>query len=258
MGTKLRRDADGVPVVDGMEIEKLAERFLASLVPSVLRAATFTPLAEIVTILRDRGLIKVDFCTDLGYSRKGYKYLGCYLREKQTIYIDRALEDTDPRFPFTVAHELGHFYLHSRLSSTALGGEASPEIRDTSRDLVVHRVESTSPRSLIEWQANRFAAALLVPQATLHGAVIAEQRQMGITRRLGMVWVDSQPSSRRDYRDIIIRIANLYKCSRAVVRYRLAELGISREFSRTGWPTRVGDLLGDALEDLFPPEHPAV
>lgn len=247
----LTRDALGIPVLDALDLEGLAERFLQHLAPSVLVAPQFTPLADIMTRLHSMGYLTFDLNARLGLSPKGHKYLGCYNVERKRISIDASLSDADPRFPFTVAHELAHFYLHSAVKLAALVGARGVEILDSTRDLVVHRVEAATPRSLIEWQANRFAAAVLIPRATLREAVTGLQKEMGITRNLGLVWVDQQPQSRRDYRETAARLTLLYRTSRAVVRYRLAELGISREFSAKGWPVQVGALLTDALRDLF-------
>jgi Zn-dependent peptidase ImmA (M78 family) len=247
----LRRDANGVPVLDEFEIESLGERFLAHVAPDVLASPTFTPLAEVLTTLQSLGHLTCDFLTPLGYSPEGYRFLGCYRRDLKRIFIDRDLADTDPRFPFTVAHELGHFYLHSQVRPAALGLDPDGAIVDSARDLVVHRVDSSRPRSIIEWQANRFAASILVPRATLSKAVEDIQRAIGITHNIGIVWYDPQPQSRRDYQNIVLRLSALYRVSRSVIRYRLAELRISREFTPRGVPRRVGDLLSEALNELF-------
>jgi hypothetical protein len=107
-------------------------------------------------------------------SPKGHKYLGWYVPALRLIRIDKILGDNDPRFPFTVAHELGHFYLHNELNPEVL--DNAPEIRDSIREIVIHRVESSRPRSFIERQANRFAAAVLIPRRTIIDAVIRISR----------------------------------------------------------------------------------
>ena len=76
-------------------------------------------------------------------------------------------------------------------------------------------------------------------------------RAMGITHNVGIVWYDRQPQSRRDYNNIIALLSALYRVPRSVSRYRLAEMGISRDYSPTGYPTKVGELLSQALTDLF-------
>ena len=245
----LERDALGIFILDGADIERLGARFLRRVAPEVLTSPVFTPVAEIALRLQAAGLCTFSFDEDLGSTVEGYKYLGrCDVRRKH-ILIDRSLQHDDPRFVFTLAHELGHLYLHQKvdLEALALGSEG---ITDSSRDLVTHRIEAARPRTLLEWQANRFAAAVLVPSQTLGMGLEAVQRTLGITRRLGSVWLDRQPATWRDYRRIVDGLSERFHVSRAVVRYRLQELGlVYHDASRQ--PTRVGDILGDALRDVY-------
>ena len=229
----------------------MAERFLGHLAPQVLAAPDFTPLADIMTALHSKGYLTFDFNTPLGYSPQGHKYLGRYQPTLKRISIDRNLSDQDPRYTFTIAHELGHFYLHSKIRPEAFGIRPEDGILDSARDLAVHRIQSTQLRSVIEWQANRFAAGILVPRRTLPLAVVKVQTEVGITHNLGKVWFDPQRPNDRDYRDTVANLAALYQVSRSVIRFRLGELGIAHEFSATGQPTRVSTLVGPTLRDLF-------
>jgi Zn-dependent peptidase ImmA (M78 family) len=124
-------------------------------------------------------------------------------------------------------------------------------IIDTPRDLVMHPGASDRPRSIIERQAHRLAAAILVPRRTLPRAVAELQRGMGITRKVGNVCYNRQPQSARDYDKIIAFLSALYSVSLPVMRYRLAELGFTEEFSPTGFASKLGDVLRQALRDLF-------
>src|SRR5579862_1636885 len=222
----LKRDDLGIPVLDAQDIEQLSERFLGHAAPQVLSAPLFTPLAEIMDLLRREGHCSFQFDEDLGATPEGYKYLGYFDIRRRHISIDRSLSTEDVRFPFTVAHELGHFYLHQTVRPDALGSSGTDAIRDSTRDLVTHRVEGSRPRSLIEWQANRFAAGILMPRRTVRRAVENAQRARGITRGLGTIWLDRQPRSKRDYHLVMGDISATYRVSRAVTRYRLTELGI--------------------------------
>jgi hypothetical protein len=135
-----KRDSNGIPILESEEVEILAECFLSELAPDVLARPLFTPIAEIVYGLQQRGHLTFELWADLGMSPKGHKYLGWYVPALRLIRIDKILGDNDPRFPFTVAHELGHFYLHNELNPEVL--DNAPEIRDSIREIVIHRVES--------------------------------------------------------------------------------------------------------------------
>lgn len=71
------------------------------------------------------------------------------------------------RLRFTLAHELGHLSLHRnlRLDFQSLDATARA-IVDGERELQIgHRVLE-SPGDFLEWQANSYAAALLMPRIT--------------------------------------------------------------------------------------------
>ena len=59
-----------------------------------------------------------------------------------TIYIDKSLEWNDPRFNFTLAHEISHFVLHRKVNAGILKEEKEGEITDTNRELILDHVHS--------------------------------------------------------------------------------------------------------------------
>ncbi len=250
---RFRRDTFGIPVLGGEDVENIAERFLVHVAPHVLQAPAVTPLAAIMQQLQAQGHCTFSFGRDLGSTVEGYKYLGYYDLKRKHIAIDASLSDQDVRFPFTVAHELGHFYLHGRIDPRAL--RAADVIRDSTRDLVTHRIDASNPRTLLEWQANKFAAAVLMPRATARDAVIDIQRERGIARNLGSIWLDRQAYNSVEYKLTMTHLATFYRVSRSVARFRLRELGILRVDPKT-MPTRANESLGDILADLFSPAGP--
>jgi hypothetical protein len=83
---------------------------------------------------------------------------GLLLVEQQRVYVDAVEAERSPgRRRFTIAHELGHWHLHR---SKADSHYCRPE------DIGSSRSELYQLRRL-ESQANRFAAALLMPESTL-------------------------------------------------------------------------------------------
>lgn len=246
----MKRDKFGVPVVGAPDIERLAEAFLACFCPSVLDRPEFTPLMQILEELQQRLGLTVEPAARLGKSPEGHKYLGSFEPASRTIRIDESLTlADDPRFSFTVAHELGHFVLHSEVDLHALD-QGQSTISDSGRDLVLNRIDSAKPRSILEWQANRFAVGILLPRRTMSAAVQLVQAELGITRNVGSIWIDASESSETDFRETLRRFGALYQVSKAAVRYRLDELGMLREFrSRTGgfqsFSTVVANLAAD-------------
>ncbi|MCY1126576.1 ImmA/IrrE family metallo-endopeptidase [Frigidibacter sp. RF13] len=90
---------------------------------------------------------------------------GTFIRFREDVY-ERACEG-DGRARFTFAHELGHLALHKN----------APMARASKRD-------GTRAYMLAEPQANRFAAALLMPRAH----IFAPDESADLMTRFGVSW----------------------------------------------------------------------
>jgi Zn-dependent peptidase ImmA (M78 family) len=269
------RDRNTVPILSGEHIEALAERFLEKQALQCLLRPVQTPVFFIPRRLAKEGFFQYCTSTRLGFDSTGRQYLGAYDVKNKILYIDRDLfaqapdQAHDPRLPFTIAHELGHFYLHWKINpavldnvtGTSTTAERSDEnrelvsdsgvIRDTAEDIILGRFQTDNPRTILEWQANRFAGALLIPRRTLPPALVAVQTQMGINGRRGTIWRTNQPGSERDFRMTVRLLSDYYRTSQAVMRIRLYTLNLVREQGVPVPMRRLGDVIGDALHDLF-------
>ena len=87
------------------------------------------------------------------------KLLGGISFETDTIFINASIEDHEGRYNFTVAHEIGHHILHKEIFNKSVDRKGE----------ILCREISTKP--LLEQQADRFAAALLMPRKELTDAV---------------------------------------------------------------------------------------
>jgi len=77
------------------------------------------------------------------------------------IYVDEFIYYQRPaRYRFTLAHEVGHYVLHSDL----IGSFHPQSVADWSRSILVVDEETYD---WLEWQAYSFAAAVLVPRVSL-------------------------------------------------------------------------------------------
>jgi len=86
--------------------------------------------------------------------------LGGIAFEDETITINRSIEGDLGRYSFTVAHEIGHHVLHKEFYFDHLK-------KNTAK--IICREVSSKP--VIERQADRFAAALLMPSKIVASAV---------------------------------------------------------------------------------------
>lgn len=247
--TKL--DANGIPILSRTDIEERSESFIRHFDDDCLSTPQMTPLGAICTRLAGEYRVAFDFSDDLGSATDGYRIMGRFHPGSRTISIDASLVEGDPRFSFTLAHELGHLVLHCRIQPDLLVPNTEA-IEDTRRQLTLERADSADPGSWIEWQANAFAASLLLPRLTVPLAVEDKQRAMGINRSLGRIYLDIQGGNRRDYRTIVDHLRYVYQTSRAVVKIRLRELNIVVEPSTRDLPgvASIGDALGDYMDTI--------
>ena len=86
-------------------------------------------------------------------------FLGGISFETKTIFVNTSIEDYEGRYTFTIAHEIGHHVLHKCLYDELVAD----------RPQILCREEKYKP--LIERQADRFAAALMMPRYILFDEV---------------------------------------------------------------------------------------
>ena len=123
---------------------------------------------------------------------------GAIVREREHVIIAINPKQHVHRQRFTIAHELGHYFCHS-------GDDAPAQFVDG--DFRLHWRNSESSRG-VNWQeieANRYAAALLMPENLLRKDVDQFGR------------IDDS---------VVQRLASLYRVSRVSMQYRLINLGL--------------------------------
>lgn len=234
---KYQLDKNGIPRISRLDIEKHAESFIKYFDPECLLTPRVTPLATICSRLYKDHNVKFVFGTDLGVTKEGYKYRGCFDICATTIYIDKSMPEGGARFNFTLAHEIGHFVLHRKIDTSILKNKNT--IKDTSRDLILDHMDSDNPRTWLEWQANKFASSILLPRSTVPDAVIQKQKEMGLNRNIGKIFLDRGVSSYMDYKGQLEHLSFIYQTSKASIRIHLRELNIL--FEGDGSPIEPGN-----------------
>ncbi len=157
--------------------------------------------------------------------------LGATWLDEGCIRIDEALEGQEGRFAFTVAHEIGHWQLHrphyemSKLAVPLFALEAG----QAPTAAVVCR--STERKVPAEWQADQFAARLLMPAAAVRTAALlvckgqlpvwdglAAHRKAGtLDKRLYALAVE------------VIDAGNFANVSKEAMSYRLLDLQLVKD-----------------------------
>ena len=209
-----------IPKLSGNDIEIKAEEVLTYFDKSSLKKAQFIPLASFMEQLRKDYGVLINFDSDLGSNEYGAKILGKFISKPRAIFVDKSIVDSE-RFPFTLAHEFGHMVFHRNLK---IDKKDYSEITDTEYDLVSGKKILSSTRDWLEWQANKFASALLMPRATFYNALCSIQNKVGITKNVGYVYVSKERYSLRDYNLVRNHLAKLYCVSKKSVEFRLNNL----------------------------------
>jgi hypothetical protein len=152
--------------------------------------------------------------------------LGATWFSEHRVCIDRTLEAKQGRFAFTVAHEIGHWELHRPLFEleklvlplfpSRAGAAAGPAIVCRSKDR----------KAPAEWQADQFAARLLMPARAvrstarhLFGDDMPVIEGLGASRKTGML-----TPYLRSLADDMITAGNFSNVSNEAMCYRLVEL----------------------------------
>ncbi|WP_163934886.1 ImmA/IrrE family metallo-endopeptidase [Paraferrimonas sp. SM1919] len=167
----------------------------------------------------DQHSVKVNFDANLDFG-----VLGSVNFEEGVINIDNQQCETEPRARFTLAHELGHLLLkHSEymLGESCLDTHLVGADRT---DIVLKDIMR------MEWQANQFAASLLLPKKAFIKAFLVEVEKQGIVDRgFGLLFVDGQSCNQSTMHSISVALMKRFNVSKTVVIIRMKQLGIMRE-----------------------------
>lgn len=118
------------------QIHQLAERFA--------QTTSYEPgKTDIIEYVKTRLKGKIEY-TDIPKDSAGGS-IAVMGKGNFTIYLSKAT--SHKRDVFTIAHEIGHYFLHSRLGEVPISASRSGDIDETERE------------------ANSFAAAFLMPEA---------------------------------------------------------------------------------------------
>lgn len=100
---------------------------------------------------------------------------GFFVIKENKAHIGYNKNDNDKRTRFTIAHELGHFVLHAKQIPLFIDKYETKLYRDFS---------STTGESIMEREANAFAAALLMPRKLILKELEEDNNKSNIIKRL--------------------------------------------------------------------------
>ena len=137
----------------------------------------------------------VDFRKDGIYEDKNL--LGGTLIDQKTIEINENLSDHEGRMNFTAAHEVGHIILHVPFYNEKHG-------KDVSEHKIISRKDGGfegTKKEPEEWQADKFAAFLLMPSELIKKAFFNNyKRPVNIRKRRFLEIFFPKPAFVKGYR----------------------------------------------------------
>jgi len=128
------------------------------------------------------------------------------------LMVNREIENTG-RKNFTIAHELGHYFLSHQLHSSSFF------CNDTGIS------EETQTADLLEREANYFADCFLMPEPKITAAFKAILRNSKTARSTDFLYVSSNYRVWCGMRDSLMK---RYGVSEAALRYRLVQLNLAK------------------------------
>lgn len=160
--------------------------------------------------------------------------LGATWFDESRICIDQSLEDKEGRFAFTLAHEIAHWQLHRPIYE--LGKMTLPlfpsHVGGPPVAAVVCRAKER--KAPAEWQADQFAARLLMPATFVNAAVRAISGEStpawdGIDERRKAGVLDTRL---RSFADDVMLQGGFKNVSNEAMCYRLLDLKLVKDRSQ--------------------------
>ena len=163
-----------------------------------------------ISVFTTEEMIDQDTIAEINFSQK-----------KITLFGESKFSEA--QFNFALAHEIGHLLLgHDKYL------KSERQISNTST-----KIEFTTflPINLdrIEYQANYFAACLLLPETVITSTLIHLIKKHKVTYRgFALLYIDEQPCNLDNYSKICIPIANFFRVSQEALKIRLTELNLAK------------------------------
>ncbi|MBQ8282702.1 MAG: ImmA/IrrE family metallo-endopeptidase [Paraprevotella sp.] len=143
--------------------------------------------------------------------------LGSIAYSKKVINISNEIQTDVHRRNFTLAHELGHLYLHQSFLESF-----NSELLDYDEKGVLSLPDEIIKR--MEIQANYFASYLLIPQEIFKNEVVRLFNIYSISK--GRLYLDSQPCNKCAVLAILGTLSTKFNVSKEAIKIRLKNEGL--------------------------------
>lgn len=199
-----------VPYIAYKEMDDRASILLKSL-------SYFNDAVNLTNICDELSINLIHVC-EKSINNNGKEVLGEANFERKSITIYP--HENEKRERFTISHEIGHFYLeHGKF----LRSESVVE-----SDLFLgSKGNNGSFYQRLEFQANTFAACLLLPRDAFFMKLVEVRKSLEITKEShGYVYVDDQPCNYGSYNLLLHTLSDHFQVSKQATEIRLKNLNL--------------------------------
>ncbi|MCL5028596.1 MAG: ImmA/IrrE family metallo-endopeptidase [Bacteroidetes bacterium] len=221
----LKYDDNNLPKLSRNSIEEIAQLFLFLYSPRVLDLPIAITLNSIINLLKQNKKLSFSYSDGLG-GNEGKINLGVTHLHEKSIQIASHIKENSVAFNFVVAHELGHLFLHTLKPIRDDKRNKIISVLDDENKFIYVKKELETVRDWLEWQANNFAASLLMPKNTIKMALENIQKEMGISKNIGLIYLEEKNYSHKDFEAIITKLTNIFNVSRTVCKIRMYNLNL--------------------------------
>ncbi len=217
-----------IPYLSDDEIEKRANEFTKNDVEIRIQMLRRYTVMNIDLSLDP--FVYADLC-GLGHNvevKEDTLQLGRFDIEKKFVTLNSKGLDNYNRYRFTMAHELGHYILHTPLfkeQRVVSVGESEDTLTISKSDL--RRLEN---------QANKFASYLLMPKQLVYGLFVYYFEQY-VHKKYGdklqpLYYNPNQPETWPSYNNVVVNMARVLNVSLQAMNIRLQSLGLLNQSDR--------------------------
>lgn len=146
--------------------------------------------------------------------------LGSVNFKNKTITLSNTLPYGDVRWRFSIAHEIGHIVLHSKLLSKF----SIKEISETSLNNTNSHIDDKN-LLILERQANRFASLLLISEKEFKKEY-AKYHYRNPIRKFPKLYLDSQPCNIATCNEVFRHMANHFNVSKESIKIQFDHLNL--------------------------------
>jgi len=235
----------GLKKVEGLKIlsSEQIENFAGKILTKYSKPNYPIDIDGFIGFLENEYHLKFDLNSQLE-AINGKMIEGYFDVKNKKILIDKSVLLKE-KYPFLLGHELGHFFLHSKLK---INQEVYNDFKDSEYNIFTDRHALKNDKNWIEWQANKFAIALFLPKKLFLTHFLNYRKKILGKSRAVHIYLDNQTVNKQDYYKTVDYLSDYFGISKTAVKYRIEDFGlITYAYGKDEFQT-IGSILKNGLK----------